>query len=77
MVEVGDINDGGGYDLKELAKAKESLEADPTPEKGFENVEPVFIQVSDEEPVRVDELEARSVLVEYDEYDEVVSVEIL
>ena len=76
-MELGDIKDRGGYDLKELAKARESLEADPTPEKGFQDVDPVFIQVSDNDPVRVEELEARSVLIEYDENDEPVSVEIL
>jgi len=76
-MELGDIKDGGGYDLKELAKARESLDSNPTPEKGFEEVDPVFIQVSDNDPVRVEELEARSVLIEYDENDEPVSVEVL
>ena len=76
-MELGKIEDGGGYDLKELEQARESLEGNPTPEKGFEEVDPVFVQVSNNQPVRVGELEARSVLIEYDEFDEIVSVEIL
>jgi hypothetical protein len=76
-MELGKIEDGGGYDLKELEQARESLEGNPTPEKGFEEVDPVFVQVSNNQPVRVEELEARSVLIEYDEFDEIVSVEIL
>ena len=76
-MELGKIEDGGGYDLKELEQARESLEGNPTPEKGFEEVDPVFVQVSNNQPVRVEELEARSVLIEYDEFDEIVSIEIL
>ena len=76
-MELGKIEDGGGYDLKELEQARESLEGNLTPEKGFEEVDPVFVQVSNNQPVRVEELEARSVLIEYDEFDEIVSVEIL
>lgn len=76
-MELGKIDDGGGYDLSELQKARESLEGNPTPEKGFEEVDPVFVQVSNNQAVRTEELEARVVIVEYDEFDEIVSVEIL
>lgn len=76
-MELGKIDDGGGYDLSELQKARESLEENPTPEKGFEEVDPVFVQVSNNQAVRTEELEARVVIVEYDEFDEIVSVEIL
>jgi hypothetical protein len=76
-MELGKIDDGGGYDLSELQQAREALDNNPKPEKGFEEVDPVFVQVSDAEPVRTEELESRVVIVEYDEFDEIVSVEIL
>jgi len=74
---MGKIEEGGGYDLSELAQARESLEGNPNPEKGFEEVDPVLVVVSDNPVVRSEELEARIVIVDYDENDEVVSVEIL
>ncbi len=74
---MGKIEDGGGYDLSELVQARESLEGNPNPEKGFEEVDPVLVVVSDNPVVRSEELEARIVIVDYDENDEVVSVEIL
>ena len=74
---MGKIEEGGGYDLSELAQARESLEGNPNPEKGFEEVDPVLVIVNDNPVVRSEELEARIVIVDYDENDEVVSVEIL
>jgi len=74
---MGKIEEGGGYDLSELAQARESLEGNPNPEKGFEEVDPVLVVVNDNPVVRSEELEARIVIVDYDENDEVVSVEIL
>ena len=74
---MGKIEEGGGYDLSELAQARESLEGNPNPEKGFEEVEPILVVVSDNPVARSEELEARIVIVDYDENDEVVSVEIL
>lgn len=76
-MDLGKIDDGGGYDLSELQQARESLEDNPTPEKQFEIVDPVFVQVSNNEPVRSEELESRVVIVDYDENDDIVSVEIL
>jgi len=74
---MGKIEEGGGYDLTELAQARESLEGNPNPEKGFEEVEPILVIVNDNPVARSEELEARIVIVDYDENDEVVSVEIL
>ena len=74
---MGKIEEGGGYDLTELAQARESLEGNPNPEKGFEEVEPILVVVSDNPVARSEELEARIVIVDYDDNDEVVSVEIL
>jgi len=74
---MGKIEEGGGYDLTELAQARESLEGNPNPEKGFEEVEPILVIVNDNPVARSEELEARIVIVDYDDNDEVVSVEIL
>ena len=74
---MGKIEEGGGYDLTELAQARESLEGNPNPEKGFEEVEPILVIVNDNPVARSEELEARIVIVDYDENDEIVSVEIL
>jgi hypothetical protein len=63
--------------LEEIAQARESLEGNPTPQKGFEEVDPIQVTVSDNPVVRTEELEARVVVVDYDENDEVVSVEVL
>ena len=76
-MDLGKIEEGGGYDLTELAQARESLEGNPNPEKGFEEVEPILVIVNDNPVARSEELEARIVIVDYDENDEVVSVEIL
>lgn len=71
------MDDGGGYDLKELEQAREVNNEKSGDEKGFEEVELIFIEVSMGKPVRQEEFEARSVLIEYDEFDNVVSVELL
>ena len=76
-MELGKIEEGGGYDLSELAQARESLEDNPNPEKGFEEVDPIQVTVSNNRVVRTEELEARIVMVDYDENDEIVSVEVL
>ena len=74
---MGKIDEGGGYDLSEIAQARESLDGNPTPEKGFEEVDPIQVTVSNNPVVRTEELESRIVMVDYDENDEIVSVEIL
>ena len=76
-MEMGKIDEGGGYDLEEIAQARESLEGNPTPQKGFEEVDPIQVTVSDNPVVRTEELEARIVMVDYDEFDEIVSIEVL
>ena len=76
-MELGKIEEGGGYDLSELAQARESLEDNPNPEKGFEEVDPIQVTVSNNRVVRTEELEARIVMVDYDENDEIVSIEVL
>ena len=72
----------GGYDLDALKEAKEQFEEqhggrEGVDTAGYVEVEPVLIQISDETPVRQEEYEARSVIVEYDQYGDPVSVELL
>lgn len=72
----------GGYDLTELEQAKESFEEQHggkggVDTAGYVEVEPLLIQITDETPVRQEEYEARSVIIEYDQYGEPVSVELL
>ena len=76
-MDMGNIEDGGGYDMSELVQARESLDGNPTPEKGFEEVDPILLTVSDNPVARTEELEARIVMVDYDENDEIVSIEVL
>jgi hypothetical protein len=76
------IGNEGGYDLEELKQAKEQFEDQHggkggVDTAGYVEVEPVFIQISDEIAVRQEEYEARSVIIEYDQYGEPVSVELL
>ena len=74
------IYDGGGYDLNELKQAEEGLRRQD-PKKAAENfveVDPMYIPVMPGVPVaRTEEYEARMVIVEYDEDDNVVGVELL
>lgn len=71
------LDGSAGYDTEELKSAHEALSGKTGDEKGYEKVEPIFIQVSDGRVVRESEFEARSVIIEYDAYDNVVSVELL
>ena len=71
-------DDDGTYDLNALKQAKEAIgDNKDVDTDGMVDVDPLFIQVSAETPVRTEELKSRMVIVEYDAYDEVVSVELL
>ena len=77
-MELGKIKDGGGYDLSEIALAEESLSQESSViNNDFTPVDPIFIQVSDGEVFRTEEHTSRIVVIEYDELDNVVSVELL
>lgn len=76
------IGNEGGYDLEELKQAKESFEEQHGGKggvntEGYVEVEPIFIQVTDEIAVEQKEYESRSVIIEYDADGDVVSVELL
>lgn len=78
MIDISkSIDDGGGYDLSEIAQAREVNSKKTGDEKGYEEVEPLFITVTGGESVRSEELEARSIIIEYDRFDNIVSVEVL
>ncbi len=74
------IGNEGGYDLDELKQAKEQFEekhGSGVNTAEFEDVEPIYIQVTSETAVEQREYESRSVIIEYDQNGEVVSVELL
>lgn len=72
------MGSGGGYDLEEIQQAHEVLSGHEGDEKGFEKVDPIFIEViPNAQVVREEEYEARVVILEYDTYDNIVSVELL
>ena len=76
--ESGSIEDGGGYDLTEIKKAMQANEAKTGDEKGFEDVDPIYVDVDpDAIVVRTEEYEARVVILEYDSNDNIVGVELL
>lgn len=73
-----DEKSGGGYDLSEIENAKEALTGEKGDTKGFEDVEPMYIEVRPNSRVaRTEEYEARMVIVEYDDFDNIVGVELL
>ena len=74
------IGNEGGYDLDELKQAKEQFEekhGGGVNASEFEDVEPIYVQVTSKTAVEQREYEARSVIIEYDQNGEVVSVELL
>ena len=73
------IGNEGGYDLDELEALKGNFEEKQASGKQevMMDVDPIFIQVSDEIAVDQKEYEARAVIIEYDYNGDVVSVELL
>jgi len=71
------IEGGGGYDTAELQTAHETLSGHQGDEKGYDRVDPIHVQVSNNPVVREVEVEARIVVIEYDADDEVVSIDLL
>lgn len=74
----GVLDSGGGYDLTEIKKAHEALSGHVGDEKGYEEVEPILITVIEGvKAVRTEEFEARSVIISYDQFDNIIEVELL
>lgn len=75
------IGSEGGYDLDELEALKndfqEKEDSGQNNGEGFMEVDPIYIQVSNNEPVEQKEYEARAVIIEYDIRGNPVSVELL
>ncbi len=69
------IDDGGGYDLKEIAKARESLQTKP--EKVEKEVDPMYIDVTDGIVVKTRDMGQRTVFIDYDEFGNIIGVELL
>ena len=68
---------GSGYDMSELKQAHETLPTHVGDEKGYEKVDPIFLQISNNPVAREEEFEARVVMIEYDANDNIVSIELL
>jgi hypothetical protein len=80
MNEIGDFGDAGGYDLDEIKKAKEALGSNTkdVSTAGMQEVDPLYIEVLPHNEVHhTEEYEARMVIIEYNEYDEIIGVELL
>ena len=75
---MGDINDGGGYDLDELKYARKNLDAKANEVSEVpKDVAPEYIQVRDGVVVSTKEMGQREVFLDLDENDEVIGVELL
>ena len=72
------IEDGGGYDLDEIRKATEALDGNKDIPKDMEDVEPMYIEVIPHDTVHhTEQYEARIVIVDYDENNNIIGVELL
>ena len=72
------IEDGGGYDLDEIKKATEALDGNRDIPDDTEDVDPLYIEVIPHTTVHhTEEYEARIVIIEYDEFDNIIGVELL
>ncbi len=69
------IDDGGGYDLKEIQKARESLQTKP--QKVEKEVDPMYIDVTDGVVVKTVDMGQRTVFIDYDEFGNITGVELL
>jgi len=71
------IDEGGGYDLAEIQRARESLAIKPVGKDVPKDVDPLYIKVSNGEVERTKDMGQRTVFIDYDEYGNVVGVELL
>ena len=71
------IDDGGGYDLKEIQSAREGLKVKKVGEGVPKEVDPIYIDVKDGVVARSKELGQREVFIDYDEYGNIIGVDIL
>jgi len=69
------IDDGGGYDLDEIQKARESLQTKP--QKVEKEVDPMYIDVADGIVVKTRDMGQRTVFIDYDEFGNIIGVELL
>jgi len=69
------IDDGGGYDLSEIQKARESLSTKP--QKVEKEVDPMYIDVTAGTVVKTKDMGQRTVFIDYDEFGNIIGVELL
>ena len=71
------IDDGGGYDLNEIAQAREGLKLKKAGEGVPKDVDPMYIEVTGGEKVKTRDMGQRTVFIDYDKYGNIVGVELL
>lgn len=71
------IDDGGGYDLNEIQQARESLKVKPVGKDVPKDVDPMYIDVSDGAVKKTRDMGERTVFIDYDEFGNIVGVELL
>ena len=69
------IDDGGGYDLKEIQKARESLSTKP--QKVEKEVDPMYINVRAGIIRKTVDMGQRTIFIDYDEFGNIIGVELL
>lgn len=71
------IDDGGGYDLNEIQRARESLKVKPVGEGVQKDVDPMYIEVTSGDKVKTRDMGQRTVFIDYDKFGNIVGVELL
>lgn len=71
------IDDGGGYDLTEIQSAREGLKLKKAGEGVPKEVDPIYIDVRDGVVAKSKELGQREVFIDYDEFGNIIGVDIL
>lgn len=71
------IDDGGGYDLSEIAEAREGLKIKPADDAVPKDVDPMYIDVTDGVVVKTRDMGQRTVFIDYDILGNIVGVELL
>ena len=71
------IDDGGGYDLSEIAQAREVLKVKKAGEGVPKDVDPLYIEVAEGVVVKTRDMGQRAVFIDYDEFGNIIGVELL
>ncbi len=76
--ENNSVMSDGSYDIESLKAAENAVTKNDVDTSGMVDVDPLYIPViANREVVRTEEYEARMVIVEYDNMDNIIGVELL